>query len=102
MTEYHLLHLDAIKSIEAISQFRAVGTITDHFQDNQTGTGTKIIRHFMKPNPGFDAATVTSQKLLDFRCILDPVLNVNPQNDMFSILHHLSPFTYEIAHQRKV
>jgi hypothetical protein len=46
----------------------------------------------VESDPGLDVATVTGQYFLDFRCIFDPVLNVYPQNDMFTILHHDSPF----------
>jgi hypothetical protein len=92
MPKNHLLHLDAIKGIEPGGKLIIDGRLPYHFQDNQAGTGTKAFGHFMEANPGLDVAPVTGEYFLNFRGIFNPVLNVNPQYYMFTILHHVSPF----------
>jgi hypothetical protein len=82
MTEHHLLHLDAVESIETLRKFIVFGRIAHHFEDNYSGAGTVVARHLMKPDPGFDFAPVTGKDFLDFRNVLNPVPNVKSQNDV--------------------
>jgi hypothetical protein len=96
MTENHFLYLDAVKCIEAIRQPIGDGYITHHLENNQTGAGTKVFRHLMESNPGLDVTAKAGQKFLDFRRILDPVLNVDSQYDVLTILHCVSPFVHGI------
>jgi hypothetical protein len=93
MAEDHLLHLDPLKCVQAIRELLVFRFLAHHFQDYHTRTGTIVVRHFVKPDPGLDVAPETGQYFLDFRRVLDPVLNMNSQDNMLVILHRDSPFT---------
>jgi hypothetical protein len=96
MAEDHLLYFNAVKGVESVRKLFVFSGITYHFQDNYPGTGTKVFRNFMETNPCLDVAPVPGQNFLDFRRVLDPVLNVNPYYDMFAIFHHNTPFANSI------
>lgn len=89
MTEDHLLGFNAADGVKLLEDGQALAFVPHHFQEDDA-IGGKVLGDVMKPEAGLDVDAILGEYLLDDTGALDPIRDVNANDDVIMLFHAIS------------